>query len=58
LVWGGDRYWEAQIKIDGKTKHLGHFKREEDAARAYDEAARQLFGKFALFNEIGEERHA
>ena len=28
----------AQIKIDGKSKHLGRFTRARDAAMAYDEA--------------------
>eukprot|EP01048_Picozoa_sp_COSAG05_P005495 COSAG05_NODE_327_length_11345_cov_16.236884_6_plen_159_part_00 len=30
------RKWWAQIKIDGKTKHLGYFEDEKDAALAYD----------------------
>eukprot|EP01051_Picozoa_sp_SAG22_P001273 SAG22_NODE_48_length_24654_cov_4.406394_21_plen_547_part_00 len=33
--------WEAKIRISGgKLKHLGRFKDEEEAARAYDAAAR------------------
>jgi hypothetical protein len=27
--------WHAQISIDGKTKHLGYFEKEEDAHQAY-----------------------
>jgi hypothetical protein len=41
--------WAAQIC---KT-HLGTFKTEEDAARAYNKKARQLFGEFACLNVIG-----
>lgn len=43
--------WRARIRIgDGKRLNLGLFKVEEDAARAYDAAARQYHGEFAYFN--------
>ena len=42
--------WQAYIKVNGKQRNLGHFTDEQDAARAYDEAARQMFGEFALCN--------
>ena len=42
--------WQAGIGVAGKRKSLGIFKSEEDAARAYDKAAREIFGTFARTN--------
>jgi len=44
------RKWRAIIGHKGKTIHLGMFLTPEDAARAYDAAAKRLFGKFARLN--------
>jgi len=35
------RYWRAEISISGKSKKLGNFSKESDAARAYDAAAKK-----------------
>ena len=40
----------AQINIIGKIIHLGCFKTEEDAARKYDEAAKNIHGDLANLN--------
>ncbi len=37
--------WSAYIKVDFAKKHLGYFINEEDAAKAYNEAAIENFGK-------------
>lgn len=42
--------WHAQIKANGQRLSLGLHHQEEDAARAYDAAARKYFGEFASPN--------
>ena len=44
------RKWVAKIKLNKKSTWLGRFASEEAAARAYDSAARQMFGEFCLLN--------
>jgi hypothetical protein len=51
--WKRSGRWQAYIMIDGHQAFLGHFDAEEDAARAYDAEARQLFGEFARLNFPG-----
>lgn len=49
--WSHDkRKWVARIRADGKARHLGIFTDEVAAARAYDAAALQCFGVFAVLN--------
>ncbi len=49
--WDRDRSrWVAWVKLDRKSRFLGRFASEEEAARAYDAAARELFGEFAKPN--------
>jgi len=42
--------WTARIMTDGKRLTLGRFRHQEEAALAYDAAARQHHGSFARCN--------
>mgnify|MGYP002412235372 FL=1 len=42
--------WQAQIIVDGKNLYLGRYQDEHEAALAYDAAAVEHFGEYALTN--------
>jgi len=42
--------WVANIWENGKQHYLGAYKSEEEAAMAYDQAAKQRFGEYARLN--------
>jgi hypothetical protein len=42
--------WIANIKHNYRNHYLGSFTNEEDAAKAYDKAARLFHGEFGRFN--------
>ncbi len=44
--------WRAQARIDGKLKYFGIYQTKEEAALAYNTAAKKYFGKFARLNTI------
>ena len=48
--WG--RRWRALINVDKKRTHLGMFSTQEEAARAYNEAAKRLLGEYAWLNDV------
>ena len=51
VTWNkGDSKWLAKISVKGKTKYLGIFNEEEDAARAFDAEARRVRGAKASVN--------
>ncbi len=44
--------WEAFIYANGKSKRLGYFATEIEAAKAYNEAAKEAYGEYAKLNEL------
>jgi hypothetical protein len=44
------RKWKVRIQCNGRKIYIGSFSNEIDAARAYDEKAKALFGQFASLN--------
>lgn len=55
VAWRKERgYWGAYIHVDGKTRYLGSFQNEDDAAVAYNKAALETWGEFARLNEVGD----
>ncbi len=53
-VGGRISRWQARIMREGKRAFLGNFDTAEEAARAYDAAARELFGEHAWLNFPGQ----
>ena len=46
------KVWRAYTRVKGKRLWFGYFATEEDAARAYNENAKRLFGEFACLNAV------
>lgn len=53
VFWRRDTHrWRSQIRLNKKKIYLGCFDSEVDAAKAYDVAATEHYGEFALTNEM------
>jgi hypothetical protein len=52
------RKFYARIQANGQRYHLGYFDTAEEAAQAYDDAARLLFGEYARLNGVNSAASA
>jgi len=51
VIWvKGKKKWRAKLTFAGRPIFIGYFDDEKEAARAYDEKAKELFGEFAWLN--------
>ncbi len=51
VTWeSGRNRWRSQIRVDGVKVNLGRFSKLQDALRAYNLKAREVFGDFATLN--------
>jgi hypothetical protein len=51
LTWyKHEKRWAVRIMVDGKSKFLGYFDDEVEAAKAYDNAAKKYHREYALLN--------
>lgn len=44
------RRWQAGIGLNGRNIYIGRFRTPEEAARAYDAKAKEIYGEFAYLN--------
>lgn len=47
-----NKKWMAKIKKNNKNKYIGYYNFKEEAALAYNEAAKKYHGEFARLNHI------
>lgn len=47
--------WQARIKFHGQTRSLGYYSTPEEAAKAYNKAAIELYGEKARLNILPEK---
>jgi len=47
-----DRKWMVNIGFNGKQTYIGAYASEEEAAIVYNTKAKELFGEFAVLNEL------
>lgn len=49
-----EKSWTSQIHYENRCIHLGQYETEVEAARAYNQKAKELHGDFAFLNNVSE----
>lgn len=58
VFWSKEKLmWFSLIKLNGESNHLGYFKSEIDAACAYNEKSKELFGEYARLNDVPDNKY-
>ncbi len=53
VFWAKDKdKWHARVKANNIQYHIGYFDDEVEAAKAYNEKAKELHGEFAYLNPV------
>lgn len=52
----GNGRFRVKIKLDGKMLHVGLYDTADEAARAYNRKAKELFGKYARLNKLNKRK--
>ena len=52
----GNGRFRVKIKLDGKMLHVGLYDTADQAARAYNRKAKELFGKYARLNKLNKRK--
>lgn len=53
VVWAKSKNkWASRLKVNGKNLFLGYFEKPLSAAIAYNLKAKEVFGEFALLNNV------
>lgn len=55
-VYRWKNYWRAAVTYEGKQISCGYYETKEEAAQAYNEKARELFGEFAYVNKVEKDK--
>jgi hypothetical protein len=52
MLYPQNKKWTSQVRFNKKCLNLGYFNTKEEAAKAYNKKAVELFGEFAFINTI------